>query len=215
MHSSNSLCYFTSASTNRKSDFIKELSAPMPMQALPVHFWTKSLLIIFNTRRGRLVYFHRNIQCHILESRRLGCGYWEMKSSLVKMVETYHHLIPSMFGLVPCLVLHLSIPLSTDLLAQLLNTLHSSMAHNFYPCLLTMAGMYIYHSVGFYLFILSYREDNRPLTHTLHLTLIKLYILQQELRCGCQVTCNLLYIASFIVLLHHMSVIIPSISCYP
>ena len=34
-------------------------------------------------------------------------------------------------------------PLSTDLLAQLLNTLRSSMAHNFYPFLLTMAGMYI------------------------------------------------------------------------
>ena len=33
-------------------------------------------------------------------------------------------------------------PLSTDPLASLLHALHSSMAHNFYPCLLTMAGRY-------------------------------------------------------------------------
>lgn len=43
------------------------------------------------------------------------------------------------------------LPLSTDLLASPLHGLHSAMAHNFFPCLLTMAGIQAFIDTFLYL----------------------------------------------------------------
>lgn len=146
------LCYFTSASTNRKSNFVKELSASYRFACLTCSFSDKELAEFFQfKKRNAGVLPLKYAVSHVGQQED---GTWVLNSNAyfnsdgkeISAESSQYIWLGNMFngpGIASegrqCTI-HL--PLSTDPLTSLLHALRCAMAHNFYPCVLTMAGIY-------------------------------------------------------------------------
>ena len=130
------ICYFTSESTNRKSDFIRELNA-----------LNRIYYIQFKKRKKKLPvkYAIANVGLQsdgvwVLGSTTYISGKGEEilaeQSKHVWIGDIYHGPgVASSLDQCP-----IELPLSTEPLTILLLALKKSMKHNFLPCLITMAG---------------------------------------------------------------------------
>ena len=144
------MCYFTSASTNRKSDFMRELNGSYKLACLQCSFSDRELseLIQFKKRSTRPLPI-KNAVSHVgLQADGtwvLGsCAYFSSDGEAIEMEGSRHAWIGDMFegaGIAAATQqCDIQLPLSTKPLQHLLQVLKSVMKHNFYPCVFTMAG---------------------------------------------------------------------------
>ena len=145
------MCYFTSASTNRKSDFVKELNASYRLACLTCSFSDKELSEYFQFKKRKagllpLKYAVSHVGLQEDGTWVLGSNtYFSSDGEAIPAEGSQHVWLGSMFhgtGVASetrqCTI---QLPLSTDPLANLLHALRTAMGHNFYSCVLTMAGM--------------------------------------------------------------------------
>lgn len=143
------MCYFTSASTNRKSDFVKELSASYRLACLTCSFSDKELGDYFQYKKrkaGILPLKHAVAHVGIQDDGSWVLGnnaHFNADGTVLPAEGSRYVWLGHIFrgGSVakdhPCTI---ELPLTTDPLAKLLSSLQKCMSHNFYPCVLTMAG---------------------------------------------------------------------------
>ena len=144
------MCYFTSESTNRKCDFMRELNGSYKIACLQCSFSDKELseFIQVKKRKKRPLPVKHAVSHVGLQADStwvLGSNCYVSSSGEEIAVEFCQHVwIGSMFsgaGVAgeshQCVI---EKPLTTQPLRQLLLELQSSLGHNFFPCVLTMAG---------------------------------------------------------------------------
>ncbi len=144
------VCYFTSESTNRKSDFIRELNASYKQACLQCSFSDKELSEYIQFKKRKSVdlpvkYAVSNVGQQSDSVWVLGSGvYISDEGEEISAEQSKHVWIGNIYhgpgvasSLDQCTI---ELPLRTEPLAVLLLALKQSMKHNFFPCLITMAG---------------------------------------------------------------------------
>ena len=143
-------CYFTSESTNRKCDFMRELNGSYKLACLQCSFSDKELseFIQFKKRKAqalpvKFAISHVGLQpdgTWILGNQ----AYFSSEGKAIQCNESKYIWIGDIFygmGVAAesqkCAI---SLPLTTAPLHSLLQALKVVMKHNFFPCVLTMAG---------------------------------------------------------------------------
>lgn len=145
------LFFISYNSTNRKSDFVKELSASYRLACLTCSFLDKELAEYFQYKKRKagllpLKYAVSHIGLQEDGTWVLGSNaYFSSNGEAIPAEGSQHVWLGNIFhGTGVASETHqctIQLPLSTDPLANLLHALRTAMGHNFYPCVLTMAGM--------------------------------------------------------------------------
>jgi hypothetical protein len=144
------VCYFTSESTNRKSDFIRELNASYKLACLQCSFSDKELseYIQFKKRKNVTLpvkYAVSNVGLQSDDVWVLGSNiYISDGGEEISVEQSKHVWIGDIYrgpGVASTLdQCTIELPLSTEPLTVLLLALKESMKHNFIPCVVTISG---------------------------------------------------------------------------
>lgn len=140
------ICYFTSESTNRKVDFIRELNASYKQACLQCSFSDKELseYIQFKKRKNVTLPVKYAVSNVGLQSDDV----WVLGSNIYisdegdEIEQSKHVYIGDIFqgpGVASCQC-SIELPLTTEPLTVLLVALKQYMKHNFFPCLIAMGG---------------------------------------------------------------------------
>ena len=146
IHTLHRFCYFTSISTNRKQDFMRELNISYRSACLQCSLTDKEIS----------EYIQKNIpiKAAVAHVGRQNDGTWVLGDNscisrdgeVLSIEESRFVWIGDMYKGVgvasPSLQCNIQLPLTTCQLNLLLETLRGSLQHNFIPCLLVMAGRY-------------------------------------------------------------------------
>ena len=145
------LCYFTAISTNQKVDFMKELNNSYRYACLQCSFTDNQLSEYLQYKRRKTGAIPVNYAVsHMQEDGMwvLGDTYITPEGKLMEVQGSKYVWIGGTFK-GPRVVddsqnCCISRPLTTEPLQRLLQSLKRIMKHNFIPCILTMAGKYLY-----------------------------------------------------------------------
>ena len=145
------LCYFTSASTNCKSDFIKELSASYRLACLTCLFTDKELGDYFQFKKRQAGILPLKYAVVHVDNQSDGTwvlgnnAHFSSDGTVLPVKDSKYVWLGHIFrGVSVATDNHqcsIEMPLTTDPLAQLLTSLQNCVVHNFYPRIITMAGM--------------------------------------------------------------------------
>ena len=143
-------CYFTSESTNRKTDFIKEISASYKHACLQCSFSDRELseFIQFKKRQSQPIpvkYAVSHVGCHADGTWVLGNNaYFAADGTPITMQDSKYVWIGDIYqgrGVAKeanqCKITE---PISTDYLQSMLILLKKTMQHNFFPTVMTISG---------------------------------------------------------------------------
>ena len=146
------LCYFTSASINRKCDFVKELSSSYRSACLTCSFSDKELGEYFQHKKRKAGLLP--LKYAVSHVGRQKDGTWvlgenmsisaqgekvSMEASQFVWIGDIYQGVGVVAGTCQCAI---HVPLTTDPLIELLTLLRESAQHNFISSVLTIAGRY-------------------------------------------------------------------------